>query len=51
MKRIQSEIMDLLFDSAAVVCVSVVCANVSVVSRSVVKIVLIKTQQTCNGTF
>ena len=51
MKRIQSKIMDLPFASVAVVCVSFVCVIASVVSRSVVKTVLINTKQTCNGTF
>ena len=50
MKQIQSEIVHLPFASVAVVCVSVVSVIVSLVSRSVVKTVFIKTKQTCKAT-
>ena len=47
----QSKTVELPFASVAVVCASVVCVIASVVSRSVFKTVLIKTQQTCKATF
>ena len=51
MKQIQSETVDLSFASVAAVCSSIVCVIAFVVSRSVVKIVLIKTKLTCKATF